>query len=215
MPNKGVFIVVDGGDGSGKTTQLSRAKEFFGDRAVFTREPGGSLFAEKLRDLLFSEEFGRQADNKTRCALFWAARADHIKNVIKPALDAGKIVISDRFDSSTFAYQVFGQDDQMYTEPVFWATRTAYLKDCEPDMYIYLNVDPKIGQDRKMAQKVEVNHYDEGELEVHHKRREGYFYFLRSILSHKYDPRFIDANLPEDKVWEIFKHHLQIAIGDK
>src|SRR5579864_4280814 len=105
---KGKFIVLEGGEGAGKSTQLRVIKEILGDDIVITREPGGSPYAEEIRNVILKSTNAGQADAKTHFALFWAARADHMKNTVLPALNAGKHVISDRFDSSTFAYQIYG-----------------------------------------------------------------------------------------------------------
>ncbi|MDP2650293.1 MAG: dTMP kinase, partial [bacterium] len=98
---KGTFIVIDGGEGSGTTTVAKAVVEHFGWGAVYTREPGGSPYAEKIRDLVLSDE-AKHSDAETQFALFWAARRDHLKHSVIPALADGKIVISDRFDSSTY-----------------------------------------------------------------------------------------------------------------
>ena len=128
---KGLFIVVDSGEGSGKTTQLKKAQEFFGNKLVLTREPGGSPYAEEIRHLILKSTHAGQADAKTLFALFWAARADHMKNTVLPALKAGKIVISDRFDSSTFAYQIIAQGAKELKK-FFWQMRDFYLGDVKP-----------------------------------------------------------------------------------
>jgi dTMP kinase len=106
---KGKFIVLDSGEGAGKTLQLKRAEEFFGDKILVTREPGGSKYAEQIRELILHSIYASQADAKTLFALFWAARADHLDKTIRPALLAGKTVLTDRFDSSTYAYQIIAQ----------------------------------------------------------------------------------------------------------
>ena len=130
-----MFIVLEGGEGAGKSSQMESLKKDFGDNFVFTREPVGSLYAEEIRNLILKSPNASQADAKTLFALFWAARADHLKNTILPALDAGKHVICDRFDSSTFAYQIYGQEAHEL-EDFFWKMRDFYLQDIKPDVYI-------------------------------------------------------------------------------
>ncbi|MCX6717094.1 MAG: dTMP kinase, partial [Candidatus Taylorbacteria bacterium] len=148
---KGLFIVVDSGEGAGKTSQLNRAKEVFGDSLVLTREPCGSPYAEEIRNIILKSPNAGQADANTLFALFWAARADHMKNTIIPALEAGKTVISDRFDSSTFAYQIIAQEAKELKD-FFWQMRDFYLGDLKPDIYIYFDIDPVIGLARKTGQ---------------------------------------------------------------
>ncbi|MDO8562131.1 MAG: dTMP kinase, partial [bacterium] len=105
---RGKFIVIDGIDGSGKGKQVELLKRTLGKNVIFTHEPGGTPKAEKIRKLLLE----RTEETPAPLAdflLFWAARADHVEKVILPALRAGKTVITDRFDSSTFAFQVYAE----------------------------------------------------------------------------------------------------------
>jgi len=110
---KGTFIVIEGGEGCGKSTLLEYLREealkvlWREEKVAFTREPGGSPFAEEIR-LLMLGSLSKQANGLTQFGLAWASRADHIKNLIRPHLENGIHVISDRFDSSTYAYQVHG-----------------------------------------------------------------------------------------------------------
>jgi dTMP kinase len=196
---KGRFIVVDSGEGAGKTSQLQFAKKFFGDKLVLTREPGGSPYAEEIRNLILQSGHAGQANAKTLFALFWAARADHVKNTILPALSEGKTVISDRFDSSTFAYQIVAQGAREL-EKFFWDTREFYLSLTKPDLYVYFDLDPAIGLARKASQGGgENNHFEARPLEFHYKLRDGFKEFIKSV-PHK----VIDASQPIEKVREDF-----------
>src|SRR5262245_37073469 len=103
---KGLFIVIDGLGGSGKSTQMELLKRRL-PKALFTKEPGGAPRAEKIRSIL-KEGDGTAPDPMTDFFLFWAARAEHMARLIKPALSKGRTVFSDRFDSSTFAMQIRG-----------------------------------------------------------------------------------------------------------
>lgn len=187
---KGKFIVIEGGEGSGKSSQIKVLKEKFGDRIVFTREPGGTFFAEKIRELILCNE-SEKVGPEAIFALFWASRADHMKEIIIPAIKSGKTVISDRFDSSTFAYQVFGEESY-HLEELFWVTRKVFLLGFEPDIYIYLNVDPDIGLNRKMNnQPEEINHLEKREVYFHERVREGFNNFLNR---EDINSEIIDAN---------------------
>ncbi len=203
---KGLFIVVDSGEGSGKTTQLKKAQEYFGDSLVLTREPGGSLYAEEIRKLILKSPNAGQADAKTLFGLFWAARADHMKNTIIPALEAGKIVISDRFDSSTFAYQIIAQGATELKD-FFWQMRDFYLGDIKPDLYVYFDIDPAVGLARKNKQgEGELNHFEARKIDFHNALRSGYKEFITHV------PHVvIDASQPIEKVWESFKGVLDDA----
>jgi dTMP kinase len=195
MNNKPLFIVFDSGEGAGKTTQLNTLKGLLGDRAVLTREPGGSPYAEEIRNIILNSPNAAQADAKTLFALFWASRADHIKNTVRPALEAGKIVISDRFDSSTFAYQIRGQEAGEL-ETFFWQMRDFFLGDLKPDHYIYLDLDPLIGLARKSGQGAEEqNHFEQKKIDFHNRMRAGFLEFLQSVPH-----TIIDANKPIKEV---------------
>lgn len=206
---KGLFIVVDSGEGAGKTSQLNRARELYGDSLIITREPGGSLYAEEIRNIILKSPNAGQADAKTLFALFWAARADHMKNTIVPALLSGKTVISDRFDSSTFAYQIIAQDAKELKD-FFWQMRDFYLGDLKPDLYIYFDIDPVIGLARKSGQGTEeTNHFEARKIDFHNRLRDGYKEFLTKVPNHA----TIDASQPIDKVWEEFKNLLQKSLS--
>ncbi len=196
---KGLFIVVDSGEGAGKTSQLNRAKETYGDSLVLTREPGGSPYAEEIRALILKSPNASQADAKTLFALFWAARADHLKNTVLPALKAGKTVITDRFDSSTFAYQIIAQGATELKD-FFWQMRDFYLGDLKPDLYIYFDIDPVVGLARKHKQGgEELNHFEARQIDFHNRLREGFKEFIAHVPH-----EVIDASQPMEKVWEDF-----------
>lgn len=198
--DKGLFIVVDSGEGAGKTTQLEIAKTLFDDRLVITREPGGSKYAEGIRNLILNHPEAKQADAKTMFALFWAQRADHMKNTIIPNLKAGKIVICDRFDSSTFAYQIVAQGAREL-EKFFWETRDFYLGDFKPDLYIYFDIDPVVGLKRKSEQGAEEhNHFEDRDMKFHNDLRDGFKEFMKHVPH-----MVIDASQPVKVVWESFQ----------
>lgn len=200
---KGLFIVFDGGEGSGKTTLLKRAVEYFKDELVTTREPGGAFYAEEIRNLILHSPNAKEADARTMFALFWAARADHMKNTVIPALNSGKIVISDRFDSSTYAYQIVAQGARELQE-LFWIVRDQYLGEYKPDVYVYLDLDPEVGIERKNQQKDEKqNHFDKRNLQFHEALRRGYKEFFAN-KNHKVKSVIIDAAKSKDEVWQDF-----------
>jgi dTMP kinase len=208
---KGLFIVVDSGEGAGKTTQLNNVKELLGDTLVLTREPGGSIYAEEIRNLILKSPNAGQADAKTLFALFWAARADHLKNTIRPALDQGKTVISDRFDSSTFAYQLVAQNNREL-EDLFWKMRDFYLGDLKPDLYVYFDIDPVVGLARKNSQGgEELNHFEARKIDFHNAIRAGFKEFITLVPN----AVTIDASQSKEKVWEDFKKVLDNQISER
>lgn len=157
---RGKFIVIEGNEGSGKTTQLKKLAAHYGDNILLTREPGGSPFAEIIRENLLNHPLAKEADVNTMFLGMWSSRAEHMKKTIIPGLLAGKTIICDRFDSATWAYQIFGQDGSDLRD-LFWQIRKVIVGEHAPDLYIFLKVDPKIGLLRKGKQIDEINHFEE------------------------------------------------------
>ena len=152
---KGLFITFEGGEGSGKSTQIQLLKSYFegtGHSVLLTREPGGSAGGEEIRNLLLKGGTDRW-DKKTEMLLFTAARRDHLVKKIFPALNEGKIILSDRFQDSTVAYQCFGYG---YDEKIFNDAKFLYhfiADDFKPDITIVLDIDPKIGLARSIKRQ--------------------------------------------------------------
>ena len=198
LKKRGKFIVLEGGEGTGKSSQMKMLKEYYGDRIVTTREPGGTPLAEEIRHVILNSEHSKQASAKTQFALLWAGRADHLKNKIIPALDSGLHVIADRFDSTTYAYQIHGQEAKEL-EDFFWQIRGLYLEGVEPDIYIYLDVTAEEGLRRKKLQAQnkadEINHFDERQIDFHNRVRMGYKDFFSKVPS-----VVVNANLTKEEV---------------
>ncbi len=194
---RGKFIVVEGGGGSGKSTLLVAAREAYKENEVlFTREPGGTPFAEAARALLF-DPITKGVSPDATMQLVEAARIDHLKRVIGPTLAKGLHVLCDRFDSSTYAYQVTA-DGGAHLKDWFWQFREFY-KDTHPDLYIFLDVDPSQAIERARARnnsgaKVG-NYFDEKEVAYHARVYEGYKEFFKSVPH-----EIVDASQPLEKV---------------
>jgi dTMP kinase len=168
----GKFIVFEGGEGSGKDTQIEILKNrLSADKTIYTREPGGTETAEKIRQLLLNEDVSMSP--KTELALFCGARADHVEKIIKPSLEAGKIVISNRFDLSTFAYQIYGREQHEYAG--FLTQMNDYVMvECKPDAYIYVQLDVEEGLRRVSRRSEDDNRLDKESLDFHRRVMEGY-----------------------------------------
>lgn len=209
MENKGKFIVLEGGEGAGKSTMIKLAAEKFGDRLLITREPGGCPFAEEIRFLMRNHPLSGEADANTQFGLIWASRAAHLKDTVRPALESGKNVLTDRFDSSTWAYQVCGQDGK-HLRDLFLDIQKVFVGETKPDLYIFLDVDPEEGMKRKFLarQEEEPNHFDKQSLAFHNRVREGYKEFLQKVPS-----VVIDANQPLEKVKEEFLRNLEKVLN--
>lgn len=142
MTNK--FISFEGIDGCGKSTQSKRLYDYLiekGHDVVYTREIGGTPLAEKIRDIVVNNDMSRN----TELLLIMAARNDHIQHVIKPALDAGKWVICDRFVDSTVAYQSCHTADDVLN---IYTLHESFFGDLYPDLTFYLQIDYKTAIDR-------------------------------------------------------------------
>ena len=145
--NKGIFITFEGGEGSGKSTQIKSLKEYFekkGQSVVLTREPGGSVGGEEIRNLLLKGGTSRW-DKKTEILLFLAARRDHLVKKVLPALKEGQVVLSDRFHDSTVAYQCFGYGYDSQIEKDISFLYRFIADDFVPDLTVILDIDPKTG----------------------------------------------------------------------
>ena len=173
MPEQGKFIVFEGGEGTGKSTQLKLLHQALVEKGINvlkTREPGGSDGAEKIRELLVKGDPG-QWDPLTEAALFLAARRDHVERVVKPALAQGRWVISDRYHDSTVAYSAFGHGveksklDQIYT---------LLIGDFEPDLVLVLDIDPEIGLARAGSRGDQENRIEKKGLEFHQRVNQGF-----------------------------------------
>lgn len=167
---KGKFITFEGCEGSGKSTQIRLLCEYLdktGQKYIVTREPGGTSVAEKIREIILD---GRNSIcDECEALLYAAARVQHIKEVIIPALDAGKLVICDRYIDSSLAYQGHARGLGDYVKEV-----NGYaLKNCMPDLTLFLDIPP----DKAFARKHGADKGDRIEslgLEFHMRVYEGY-----------------------------------------
>jgi dTMP kinase len=192
--NKAPFIVIDGGEGAGKSTLILRLKQYFGQRVITTREPGGSPKAEEIRSYIFAhpELSPREVFDE-----FWAARKDHVIETIKPSLEKGLMVICDRFDSSTFAYQIYEKNHPELIDD-FWKYRRDIVDEVAPNLYIYMDVDVETGLKRKLIQKdAQLNYLDHASVEDQKRRQVGFREFFKHVTH-----TIVDANKTEDEVFQ-------------
>ena len=201
----GLFITLEGGEGTGKTTQAAKLASRLnplGRAVVVTREPGGTPEAEAIRALLVSGEVGRWTAN-SEALLNYAAREQHLEKVIRPALAAGAIVICDRFMDSTRAYQGHAGG----CAPAFIdALEAAVVGPTRPDLTLIFDIDPRVGLERarQRGDAAAEDRYERKGLAFHARMREGFLDILRR------DParcRLVDAS-PDpaevaDSVWSI------------
>lgn len=193
------LIAIDGPDGAGKTTIISMLKEEFPDKAVYTREPGGTPKAEEVRRIVL-EETGEKLSSQAEMLLFWGARDIHIDTIIRPALADGKNVVTDRFDASSFAFQVVAEETGELRE-LFCSVRKAVLGDLEP-LYIFLDIDAKTGAERlRRAKGSHMSRFDKMDAEFRERARGGFHRFAEEFPNCS----IIDASRPVEEVYRELK----------
>ena len=199
---RGKFITFEGGEGCGKSTQVKRLKEALereGLEVVLTREPGGTWLSEEIRHLIKDQDTDAPCD-RSELLLFLAARAQLVKNVIRPALESGKWVVSDRFSDSTLAYQGYGRGLPL-----------DILRDCndfaceglKPDLTLLLDVSPETARARLQGREAETNtsadRIERAGDEFHARLRKG---FAELAKAEPWRILTVDANGTVDEVWE-------------
>lgn len=189
---KPLFITFEGQEGSGKTTQSKRLVEHLqnqGKEAIWTREIGGTDLAEKIRDIVVHNDM----DNRTELLLALAARVEHFKNVIKPALDLGKIVVCDRFIDSSLAYQGYDLGIDFVLD-----VHKQIFGDLMPNITFLIDVPIEVGLKRAKARGGN-NRFESMPIEMHEKIRATFHKILDKFQSRII---MIDGNRPEDEVFE-------------
>lgn len=186
MAKQGKFIVLEGLDGAGKTTIAKYLAQQFGDK-ILTHHASSANFSKDILSLLVSKE-SQDAGAPTQFFLAWAAHAYRIKFFIKPSILKGVNVVSDRFDASTYAYQVAGPEAEDLAD-LFFKTRRKLLKDCKPDLYIFLDIKPGVGLRRLKKHNIVLDYFEKKKINFHEKARSGYLKFLK-----KFPHRIVDAN---------------------
>ena len=173
----GLFITFEGTDGSGKTTQIKLLEKYLKDKGFYvmcTREPGGNPISEKIREIIIDKE-NTEMTSVTEALLYAAARAQHVANDIKPVLNDGGIVISDRFLDSSLVYQGYARGLGIKT--VRDINRYA-VDGLEPDMTFFLRLKPKDGIDRKRSQH-ELDRMESEDEKFHTMVYSGYMQLVR------------------------------------
>lgn len=197
MTSRGLFITVEGGEGVGKSTNMAFLEDFLrrnGVELVVTREPGGTRLGEDIRQLLL-EVRDEQVTPQTELLLMFAARAQHIKERIEPALAAGKWVLCDRFTDATYAYQCGGRGVAVETVR---ALETLVQGALRPDCTLLLDVNVSTGMARAR---------DRGELDRFEREAVDFFERVRAMYLHLAQEssgryRIIDASVPLEQVQE-------------
>ncbi|ENW95706.1 dTMP kinase [Acinetobacter sp. NIPH 1852] len=167
-----MFISFEGTEGVGKTTLIRKIHQYFeqqGKEVVLTREPGGTPLAEQIRSLLLAVNHDEQMSHDTELLLIYAARAQHLQQVILPALDAGKIVLSDRFTDASFAYQCSGRG--LSQEKLQLLNQTFVAK--MPNITFWLDAPIELGMTRA-RERGALDRFEQEKLSFFAKVRSGY-----------------------------------------
>lgn len=191
----GKFVVIEGLEGAGKSSAIALLTSLIthhaGQTPVATREPGGTPLAEKMRDLVKVADANDPLCDTAECLLFYAARAQLVENIIKPALAQGKWVLGDRHNLSSLAYQGGGRE----LMPLVSSLSQITLGDFKPDLTIYLDVAPEVGLTRA-ASRGELDRIEQEAIDFFNRTRQTFL----TIASQDSSIKVIDANQPIERV---------------
>ena len=208
-PYEGLFVTIEGGDGCGKSTLSDHLTQELTKRGypVFkTREPGGTPLSEKIRNLLLKPDADYTIAPRAELLLYLAARAQNVEECIKPALYKGQVVICERFNDSTIAYQGCARNLGMQ-----FVEKLCNLLCDGPDFTLFLDLDPAIGMNRvKAERKQPFDRLEQEKLQFHKEVRQGYLH-----LADEHPQRIvvIDASQPLEQVVEAAWKALEPRLG--
>lgn len=206
---KGLFIVMEGPDGSGKTTQINLLKEYLeeaGYECLITREPGGTVIGEEVRQLILNPEH-KEMSPVTEMLLYAASRAQLVHEVIGPALEEGKIVISDRFVDSSIVYQGIARKLGISTVSAVNAPGIGIYR---PDGIFFIDLSEEEGLRRKKEQK-NLDRMEQEGIDFHHMVSEGY----RKVLSGRPEVMKIDGERSIDTIQKKIRNHVDELLKKK
>jgi dTMP kinase len=203
-----VFITLEGPEGSGKTTQVPLLVDWLHEQGYtvdVTREPGGTDIGNQIRDVLH-DPCNTAMDAIAEILLYSADRAQHVAQCVRPALAAGKIVVSDRYYDSTLAYQGYGRGLNLEMLRAITTFATGGLK---PDLTLYLDIAPETGLRRRQANEEEWNRLDAEALDFHQRVRAGY----RELITQEPERwAVIDAARPVEEVQEAIRMQVKARL---
>jgi dTMP kinase len=189
---RGRFIVFEGGDGSGKDTQIELLKNHLGEEGhVFVRDPGSTDIGTKLREIVLHD---KRVARTAELLMYLAARVQLAEEKIRPAIEAGKTVISNRFDLSTIAYQIYGRERLELLSFVKQMSECA-LGGVRPDVVLLLDCPPDIAL-RRAANAGELDRFETEKLAFHERVRTGYHAHIHEYPEH----HVIDATMSVEEV---------------
>lgn len=183
---KGYFVALEGGEGSGKSTQLKLLEDYLdkgGYDVIYTREPGGTPISEEIRKILLGGKNVEMSD-ETEALLFAAARAQHIKEKILPAIAEGKTVVCDRYVHSSLVYQGYARGLGEFVEKV----NSYALENCMPDVTIFLDITPERAFARKGGADAD-DRLEQSGIDFHRRVYDGYV-----RMAEKFPDHFVRVN---------------------
>ena len=170
---QGLFITLEGGDGAGKSTQMNNIEKYFNERGytcLRTREPGGTSIGEALREILLSPATSKMTD-VAEMMIFAAARAQHVRELIRPSVEEGKIVICDRFVDSSIAYQKYGRE---LGDMVVQVNDIA-IDGLLPDITFWMDINPEAGRERiGKREDSSLDRLEREKMDFHYRVYDGY-----------------------------------------
>lgn len=206
---KGLFIVMEGPDGSGKTTQINLLEQYLkeaGYECLITREPGGTVIGEEVRELILNPEY-KEMSPVTEMLLYAASRAQLVHEVIGPALEAGRIVISDRFVDSSIVYQGIARNLGISTVAAVNAPGIGIYR---PDGIFFIDLSEAEGIRRKKNQK-KLDRMEQEGIDFHHLVSEGY----RKVLAERPEVIKIDGGKNIDVIQKKIRNHVDELLKKK
>ena len=206
---KGLFIVMEGPDGSGKTTQINLLEQYLkeaGYECLITREPGGTVIGEEVRELILNPEH-KEMSPVTEMLLYAASRAQLVHEVIGPALEAGRIVISDRFVDSSIVYQGIARNLGISTVAAVNAPGIGIYR---PDGIFFIDLSEAEGIRRKKNQK-KLDRMEQESIDFHHLVSEGY----RKVLAERPEVIKIDGGKDIDVIQKKIRNHVDELLEKK
>lgn len=192
---RGLFITFEGGDGSGKSTQIDKLCTYLKEKDIdfiLSREPGGTPIGEKIREIILDND-NDEMEALTEAYLYAASRAQHVAQVIRPALEEGKLVICDRFVDSSIAYQGYARNLGECVEKI----NSYAVGDCIPDITFLMKLPPSVGRERINSRKIDRIECEK--LEFHEKVYEGYEKLERDNRDRVFG---IDASMDIDDIFD-------------
>ena len=209
-----LFITFEGVEGSGKTTQIERLKQYLVDQGIscmITREPGGTPIGERVRKILLNPEH-HGMDPLTELLLYEAARVQHIREVLKPQLRKKTVILCDRFDDASVAYQGYGRkldlslverSNRLATQGI--RPNVTFLLDCPS----HLGLGRALRRNRRLRQEKE-GRFEKEKLQFHRRVRKGY---LSIAKKEPHRVKVIDTRQGSDKVFQEIRRHLDIFLS--